>query len=93
MEVVWINSCILSPQDGSEDPNTNVMQKTPIILSKPPAERVSIEDLRREMGRGVMGGLHGDLQPSHSHSQSSRHQPQPLQHHQPQPHWRNPLCS
>nr|BAE36406.1 unnamed protein product [Mus musculus] len=26
-------------RDGSEDPSTNVMQKTPIILSKPPAER------------------------------------------------------
>lgn len=26
-------------RDGSEDPSTNIMQKTPIILSKPPAER------------------------------------------------------
>ncbi|CAO2626519.1 Nonsense-mediated mRNA decay factor SMG9 [Lemmus lemmus] len=28
-------------RDGSEDPSTNVMQKTPIILSKPPAERTA----------------------------------------------------
>lgn len=33
-----------SPQDGSEDTSASVMQKTPIILSKPPAERVSRED-------------------------------------------------
>lgn len=50
MEAVWSNNCISSPQDGSEDPSTNVMQKTPIILSKPPAERVSIEDLRGKEG-------------------------------------------
>lgn len=52
MEAAWSSSCIPSPQDGSEDPSTNVMQKTPIILSKPPAERVSIKALRREVGRG-----------------------------------------
>lgn len=46
-----VTECI-SPQDGSEDPSTNVMQKTPIILSKPPAERVSVSGGRREMGEG-----------------------------------------
>lgn len=30
-----------SQQDGSEETGASVMQKTPIILSKPPAERVS----------------------------------------------------
>lgn len=52
MDAVWSNSCTPSSQDGSEDPSTNIMQKTPIILSKPPAERVSVEDLRRELGGG-----------------------------------------
>ncbi|MEJ1286269.1 hypothetical protein NN561_017275 [Cricetulus griseus] len=37
-------------RDGSEDPSTNVMQKTPIILSKPPAERP------REEGKGPVAG-------------------------------------
>lgn len=29
-------------QDGSEDPPGPVMQKTPIILAKPPSDRVNL---------------------------------------------------
>lgn len=31
-----------SLQDGSEDPPGPVMQKTPIILAKPPSDRVNL---------------------------------------------------
>lgn len=32
----------LSLQDGSEDPPGPVIQKTPIILAKPPSDRVNL---------------------------------------------------
>lgn len=40
--ILLVKQKILYSQDGSEEPTGPLLQKTPIILAKPPGERVSL---------------------------------------------------